>query len=476
MNRPFSSTEMAYRLLSTPPRQLKTLGLKRREQQDFQRQCVDWFDQVVGFGVGIKHAAGVSLKISALVIRVKAKKAKLRDPTKRIPPLLYLPDGRPVLTDVVEQRRPSSASLAPNDLIGRTDLSGPGKATAIVRKAVSDRRLLLGCWHVLAHPNGRTGDVIEQRQLAKPSPIGELTSNFAVIALGAAGVQSDADYALVAINADVAIANGPDGPFAPQPATSLSLEQTVRVRSRKDGLLHEVAVIEGPVDQPMKIAGQWVTFPGIYRIGAASVKGDSGAPVVNAFNQLVGYVIGDDATDTDFGTHTLVQPIWPLLKAKGLRLVSSESPVLALSMSAPSINEVPTAIDTLARTLWGEARGEKRAGRVAVAWVVLNRVRAQKKAYGLTIEAVCLKPKQFSCWNANDPNLPKLKKVTSTDAVFAECLAIASDAVMNRLTPPDPTHGAKHYHTDPIPKPPKWSMGKVPSARIGRHVFFNDID
>jgi len=42
--------------------------------------------------------------------------------------------------------------------------------------------------------------------------------------------------------------------------------------------------------------------------------------------------------------------------------------------------------------------------------VVLNRVRAQKKFSGLTIEEVCLKRQQFSCWNAGDENLPKIKK------------------------------------------------------------------
>lgn len=108
--------------------------------------------------------------------------------------------------------------------------------------------------------------------------------------------------------------------------------------------------------------------------------------------------------------------------------------------------------------------------------VALNRVRAQKKFYGLTIEEVCLKRQQFSCWNAGEENLPKIKKVTPADPVFVECLAIASDAVMDRLTPPDPTSGAKHYHADPINKRPKWSAGKEPSARIGKHVFFNNID
>ncbi|MGG6879769.1 UNVERIFIED_CONTAM: cell wall hydrolase, partial [Pseudomonas aeruginosa] len=33
----------------------------------------------------------------------------------------------------------------------------------------------------------------------------------------------------------------------------------------------------------------------------------------------------------------------------------------------------PSALDTLTKTIWGEARGEGREGMIAVAWVILNR-------------------------------------------------------------------------------------------------------
>ncbi len=58
----------------------------------------------------------------------------------------------------------------------------------------------------------------------------------------------------------------------------------------------------------------------------------------------------------------------------------------------------------LARCIWGEARGEPIQGKLAVAHVVLNRVKAQSY-YGKTIRDVILKPWQFSCFNENDPNL-----------------------------------------------------------------------
>ena len=81
--------------------------------------------------------------------------------------------------------------------------------------------------------------------------------------------------------------------------------------------------------------------------------------------------------------------------------------------SAPPTNVVPmlsvhplTDIDTLARTLFGEARGELYGGRVAVANVIINRAASQVTWWGNTVEEVCRKPKQFSCWDLkfNKPN------------------------------------------------------------------------
>jgi len=140
--------------------------------------------------------------------------------------------------------------------------------------------------------------------------------------------------------------------------------------------------------------------------------------------------------------------------------------------AGPSVQSRETAIDTLARTLWGEARGEPRLGKEAVAAVVLNRLRRNAPGrFGATVEEVCRKPQQFSCWNLNDPNRAQLERVDKTNAAFAECLTVAELAVDGRLA--DPTDGADHYHT--VDVSPVWSRGKTPCRTIGRHLFFNDI-
>ena len=60
--------------------------------------------------------------------------------------------------------------------------------------------------------------------------------------------------------------------------------------------------------------------------------------------------------------------------------------------------------DILARTRWGEARGESLVGQIEVAWTIRNRVNHgnAKSWWGEGYVGVCQKPYQFSCRNKND--------------------------------------------------------------------------
>ncbi|AWZ00515.1 spore cortex-lytic enzyme [Rhodobiaceae bacterium] len=126
-------------------------------------------------------------------------------------------------------------------------------------------------------------------------------------------------------------------------------------------------------------------------------------------------------------------------------------------------------VDILARTLWGEARGENREGREAVASVIMNRVASSR--YPDAAAKVCQQNKQFSVWNFGDPNRAKILAVTVGDPVFKECLAIAERAVSGSLI--DKTGGATHYHTTAIR--PYWAEEEKISARIGSHIFYRGI-
>lgn len=135
------------------------------------------------------------------------------------------------------------------------------------------------------------------------------------------------------------------------------------------------------------------------------------------------------------------------------------------------------AADILARTLWGEARGEGTAGMQAVANVVQNRVRiAQERGgkfwWGSSIIEVCQKPYQFSCWNRSDPSFRKLQAVDEKNLYFATALRIARRAVAGALE--DLTEGATHYHADYVE--PYWARGQTPVKTIGHHIFYKLIE
>jgi N-acetylmuramoyl-L-alanine amidase len=153
-------------------------------------------------------------------------------------------------------------------------------------------------------------------------------------------------------------------------------------------------------------------------------------------------------------------------------------PAGAIVASAGAVvSESPEAIDVLARTMWGEARGEREGGMAAVAHVVLNR-RDAGRWWGSTVEAVCHKPFQFSCWNEGDANRGKLLTVNVGNAEFA--LAMRTAKALLAMLPTDraradTTNGATHYHVRGLTPLPNWARGKQPCQQLGRHVFYRGI-
>jgi spore germination cell wall hydrolase CwlJ-like protein len=132
--------------------------------------------------------------------------------------------------------------------------------------------------------------------------------------------------------------------------------------------------------------------------------------------------------------------------------------------------------DVLARTLWGEARGEGLAGMVAVAWTIRNRVAdgKDKSWWGEGYAGVCQKPYQFSCWNRNDPNYQFLSGARQIPfRELAQC-RIAADQVIDGKVP-DPTGGATHYYATTMPKPPDWAAKAKRTLKLGNHIFFKDV-
>ena len=139
-----------------------------------------------------------------------------------------------------------------------------------------------------------------------------------------------------------------------------------------------------------------------------------------------------------------------------------------------SIHSMDKHIDILARTIYGEARGEYKRlngglpSLIAVANVIMNRLNS-KNDYGQSIAVVCLKAWQFSCWNHSDPNRVLLHQENlENEPIFQLCQNVAQHVVLGDW--PDVTKGSDHYHTTAVK--PTWSLGKKPMIQIGNHLFF----
>ena len=142
-------------------------------------------------------------------------------------------------------------------------------------------------------------------------------------------------------------------------------------------------------------------------------------------------------------------------------------------------------IDVVARTIWGEARGEGLDGMQAVASVIARRaalareyMARRKRAHPLygdgTLRGACLAPSQFSCWNAGDPNRALLLAPISGQT-YKHALGIADLVIADRLI--DNTGGATHYVTAALHKtlpPTHWAKKMKITARIGGHVFMKE--
>jgi hypothetical protein len=188
------------------------------------------------------------------------------------------------------------------------------------------------------------------------------------------------------------------------------------------------------------------------------------AKAVSMFQDRKGVVV-DGEVGPDTGTLLGLGDIW------------KKAPVADKPGLAEDLPKTDTIVNgeilTLARTLYGEARGEPKEGIEAVANVILNRVRSER--YPKTVAKVCLQRLQFSCWNDRDPNRRKIANLMPGDnPIFDLILAIATRAVLGGL--PLLVAGALHYHAKNVN--PSWvrnSPGATLVARIGNHLFWSGI-
>ena len=372
-----------------------------------------------------------------------------------------------------------------------------GMVSALVRDRFNHgRHYVLSCGHVLAGtPDARHGDQIEVTLSDGIVRNATLVDWQPVLGDDVPRVGLDAGIAVVEGNTLAALRKEPL-PAGILSSFSFDKEVVMRRRVPVGGLLKtrwsgyvDLASTEHTQDYYLENAIG-------YETAAPAQGGDSGAPVWTANGDLLaGIHVGAPCGDERWRSNAILCPIerimkWfdiePCLAGGGAAVLAGAPEIIPAKPSVaraadPAAPPQPPAggnasddLMTLAMTLWGEARGEGRAGMEAVACVIGNRVRRnwrQKAGY----VAVCRDKWQFSCWNANDPNLARMEaQRRNPDALFQLALEVAERQIRNAL--PDMTFGATHYYAVSLRNPPFWANNKQPCYQLGNHLFFNNVN
>lgn len=141
-------------------------------------------------------------------------------------------------------------------------------------------------------------------------------------------------------------------------------------------------------------------------------------------------------------------------KANGLTAdgVAGPKTIAALGLNFNSVTS--NDLYLLAKCVHAEARGEPYVGQVAVAAVILNRVK--DAAFPNTISGVVYQPWAFTAVNDGQINL--------------EPNSTAYQAAQDALNGWDPTYGCLYYY-NPTTATSKWIFTRQTVVTIGKHVF-----
>ena len=185
-------------------------------------------------------------------------------------------------------------------------------------------------------------------------------------------------------------------------------------------------------------------------------RGESVRQVQSRLNKL-GYWCG--TADGIFGVNTR-SAVRRFQSAKGLSVDGIVGPktysALGISPSSSSSSGGYSSSDLylLARCVYGESRGEPYMGQVAVAAVVLNRVKSA--AFPNSISGVIYQPYAFTC--------------VSDGQLYLEPDQSAYNAARDAMNGWDPTNGCLYYY-NPATATSAWIWSRPIMLQIGRHNF-----
>ena len=194
---------------------------------------------------------------------------------------------------------------------------------------------------------------------------------------------------------------------------------------------------------------------------AATLKQGSRGDLVKTVQQKLikwGYLKG--SADGIFGAKTKTAVI-AFQKKNGLTadgiVGTRTAQALGISLSSTTSTSSSTSstdLNLLARVVYGEARGEPYTGQVAVAAVVLNRVRSS--SFPNSVAGGVYQSGAFDCVSDGQINLTPNRS--------------AYNAAKDALNGWDPTYGCLFYY-NPRTATSKWMLSRTIKLSIGNHAF-----
>lgn len=190
----------------------------------------------------------------------------------------------------------------------------------------------------------------------------------------------------------------------------------------------------------------------------AQSNNESVVVATNDYNKQVqrrlkelGYYTG--AIDGIIGKQS-INAIKQFQRDNGLVVDGIVGPKTAAKLNLNSSSQSSSDLYLLAKCVYAEARGESYEGQVAVAAVILNRVKSPD--FPNTIAGVIYQPWAFTAVNDGQINL--------------EPNATAYQAARDAMNGWDPTYGCLYYY-NPKTATNKWIRNRQIVVTIGKHVF-----
>ena len=196
-------------------------------------------------------------------------------------------------------------------------------------------------------------------------------------------------------------------------------------------------------------------FTSATEILALSKRGSTGTEVRNIQTRLKNWGYLNGRVDGIYGAKT-EEAVKSFQRKNGLTPDGIAGPATLAKIGLPtsSNSSYSSNVTLLARVISGEARGESYEGQVAIAAVILNRVK--HSSFPNSIAGVVYQENAFTAVSDGQINITPSQS----------CYNAARDA----LNGWDPTGGAIYYY-NPVTATSSWIRSRKIIKTIGKHVF-----